>query len=161
MWHSARILWGPNPLQGGGGSPVEPLISHTTTQSHWSSGWTVCFPPLGAVVCTPGCTHTSGTGILLLAMSHYSVFISTHTHIYLPQLGIDIEDTIAGIHTFSPVMDQKDARLLIPVPDHFLYLYFSFLHCTDWKQDSPEFQQLNLCICLPLQKIGSRRHIWP
>ncbi len=53
---------------------MELLHSHTTTQSHWSSGSTICFPPNGAAVCDfafQGCTHTSGTGILLLALSRY------------------------------------------------------------------------------------------
>jgi hypothetical protein len=30
-----------------GGSPVEALHLHSNTQSHWSSGSTVCFPPRG------------------------------------------------------------------------------------------------------------------
>jgi hypothetical protein len=33
---------------------VELLYSHTTTQSHWSSGSTVCFPPKGGSSWRPG-----------------------------------------------------------------------------------------------------------
>ncbi len=57
MWHATRIPQGPEPLpggRGGWGSLVELLHSHTTTQSHWSSGSTVCFPPRGAVLHVPG-----------------------------------------------------------------------------------------------------------
>jgi hypothetical protein len=53
-------------------SPVELLHSHTSTQSHWSRGSTVCFPPRGQRLASWGCTHTSGTGILLLALSRYT-----------------------------------------------------------------------------------------
>jgi hypothetical protein len=43
---------------------VELLHSHTITQSHCSSGSTVCFPPRGGQrFASWGCTHTSGTGI--------------------------------------------------------------------------------------------------
>jgi hypothetical protein len=33
---------------------VEALQFHSTTQSHWSSGSTVCFPSRGSAVCVPG-----------------------------------------------------------------------------------------------------------
>ncbi len=35
-------------------SPVEALQFHFNTQSHWSSGSTVCFPSRGSADCVPG-----------------------------------------------------------------------------------------------------------
>ncbi len=63
-WHS-RLL-------GGGGSPVENLQSHCIyTQSHWSSGSTLCFPSWGTRVQSTG-GYLCETGILLLALSRYT-----------------------------------------------------------------------------------------
>ncbi len=66
---------------------MELLHSHTTTQSHWSSGSIVCFPPMGQPFATMGCTHTSGTGIFLWRdipthTKHPQNFLSTVTIYY-------------------------------------------------------------------------------
>ncbi len=45
---------------------VEALQLYSNTQSHWSSGSTVCFPPSRAAVRVPGMHR-----VLLLAMSRY------------------------------------------------------------------------------------------
>ncbi len=48
---------------------VEALQFHSNTQSHWSSGLTVCFLSRFA---SRGCTqYHNGTGFLLLALSRY------------------------------------------------------------------------------------------
>ncbi len=53
-------------------SVVELMQSHTNTQSHWSSGSTVCFPPRGAEVHVPGMhLHSHWNWGFLLAMSRY------------------------------------------------------------------------------------------
>ncbi len=65
------------PLLVGWGGPVEPLaISHTTTQSHLSSGSTVCFPPGGTAVCTSGVHPHFWNWDLLLAMSLQSILLN-------------------------------------------------------------------------------------
>jgi hypothetical protein len=60
-------------------SLVELRHSHTTTQSHWSSGSTVCSPPRGAMDCVPGMhPQLQWSRVLLLAMSCYmSVYVVT------------------------------------------------------------------------------------
>ncbi len=56
-----------------GGSPVESLQSHCIhTQFHWSSGPPVCFLSWGIRVQSSG-GFLCETGILLLALSHYTV----------------------------------------------------------------------------------------
>jgi hypothetical protein len=51
---------------------MELLHSYTSTQSHWSSGSTVCFPLGGAAVRIPGMhPHLQWNQVLLLAMSRY------------------------------------------------------------------------------------------
>jgi hypothetical protein len=53
-------------------SHVEALQLHSNTQSHWSSGSTVCFPPGRADVCVLGMhPHLQQNRVLLLAMSRY------------------------------------------------------------------------------------------
>jgi hypothetical protein len=44
LQHSNRLNPPVKLLGGGGGSPVEALQLHSNTQSHWSSGSTICFP---------------------------------------------------------------------------------------------------------------------
>jgi hypothetical protein len=57
------------------GESVELLHSHAATQSHWSSGSTVCFPPRPRwkAVCVPGMHPHFWIWDLLLAMSRYSM----------------------------------------------------------------------------------------
>ncbi len=50
---------------------VKLLYSDTTTQSHWSSGSTVCFPPRGASVRAPRVHLHFWNWDLLLTMSCY------------------------------------------------------------------------------------------
>jgi hypothetical protein len=50
---------------------VELLHSHTTTQSHWSSGSTICFLPRGAAVCVPRMHPHFWNWDLRLGMSPY------------------------------------------------------------------------------------------
>ncbi len=51
---------------------MEALHLHSNSQSHWSSGWTVCFPPMGAAVRIPWMhPHLLWNWVLLLAMSRY------------------------------------------------------------------------------------------
>jgi hypothetical protein len=52
-----------------------PCSSPITTQSHWSSGSTVCFPSVGSVVCilVPWDAPTLTMVVLLLALFHYSI----------------------------------------------------------------------------------------
>ncbi len=58
-----NILTGQSPCQfAGGGSPMEALQLQVYTQSHWSSGSTVCFPLRGAAVCILGKHQHNRTG---------------------------------------------------------------------------------------------------
>jgi hypothetical protein len=51
---------------------VEALQVHTNTQSHWSSGSTIRFPPRGAAVRIPGMhPHLQWNQVLLLDMSPF------------------------------------------------------------------------------------------
>ncbi len=57
------------------GSPVEALQFHSNTQSHWSSGSTVCFPPKGSAVRILEMHPLSQWNrFLLLALSYYKSF---------------------------------------------------------------------------------------
>jgi hypothetical protein len=60
------------PVTWGGVSLWSSCISHIFTMSHWSSGPTVCFPPQGAAVCTPGVQPLLWNWDCLLALSRYS-----------------------------------------------------------------------------------------
>jgi hypothetical protein len=52
---------------------MEELQLYSNTQSHWSSGSTVCFPPRVTVVCIPRMhPHLQWNRVLLLAMSCFS-----------------------------------------------------------------------------------------
>ncbi len=81
-FHSSQVLFSLTtqllvraPVKLLGGSPVEALQFHSTTQSHpLSSGWTVCFPSRGSMVWFPGILNHNGTGFLLLALSSYRLF---------------------------------------------------------------------------------------
>ncbi len=59
-----NTVTGQSPGQVAGGSP-EALQFHSNTQSHWSSGPTICFLPGGGQrFASRGCTHTyNGTGL--------------------------------------------------------------------------------------------------
>jgi hypothetical protein len=60
-----------------GGSPVESLQSHfILTMSHWSSEIPVCFPSQATRVQNPWGAFCE-TGILLLALSHYSLILTS------------------------------------------------------------------------------------
>ncbi len=62
-----------------GGSHVEALQFHSNTQSHWSSGSTVCFLSRGISGLHPQDAQThNGTGFLLLAMSRYTFLFYFH-----------------------------------------------------------------------------------
>ncbi len=57
-----------------GGRRVEALQLQPNIQSHWSSGLTICFPPIRATVCFPGMhSHIQWNRILLIVMSRYSL----------------------------------------------------------------------------------------
>jgi hypothetical protein len=72
VWFHSRHSW----LLGW--SPVQSLQSHCThTQSHWSSGSTLCFPSWGTQIQSPGGgEYLCGTGIFLLALSHYNILLT-------------------------------------------------------------------------------------
>ncbi len=55
-YSSQHSDWSNPPVKLLGGIPVEALQLHSNTQSHWSSGSTVCFPPMGQRFMAFGCT---------------------------------------------------------------------------------------------------------
>jgi hypothetical protein len=57
-----------------GGSPVETLQFHSSTQSHWSSGSTIASCPGSQRFASRGCTCShNGIGFHLLALSNYKL----------------------------------------------------------------------------------------
>ncbi len=72
--------------------------------SHWSSGLPVCFPSQGTRFKSPG-GYLCETGILLLALSCYSMYI-------IAKRGINIGITKGGVTEYAEIINEgiKEVR---------------------------------------------------
>jgi hypothetical protein len=128
---------------------VEVLQLHSYTQSHWSSGSTICFLPRGAVVHVLGMhPHLQWNQVLLLAMSPFiddldviwSVASSPFSGCFTRLCADDVKSrrlccpSLDASVGFAPTMWKADVithHLPFPVPFHSLQVLL--LLATHWQ----------------------------
>jgi hypothetical protein len=132
---------------------VKVLQPHSYTQSHWSSGSTICFLPRGAVVHVPGMhPHLQWNWVLLLAMSPYigdldviwSLASSPFSRCFTRLCANDVKSrrlccpSLGASVGLAPPMWKDDVithHLPSPVP--FLSLQVLLLLATHWPVRAP------------------------